>query len=448
MRKPFIRSLMLVMLPLLYLLGVGLAQQQLPSSKATPTAKPPLPKISSHVVIIVVDGLGADLLNAQRKQLPKLTRQMSQGVVANIVEGVYPSLTEPAQATIATGMLPVDHGIFSHNETVKLTEMATLADAKATKNIFIWESATKAGLSVAAIEYKLTKDAAIKFNLLDLPRQQQDKKIKNNNYKSVSYRSALNADEQCARKACELIKSAQPNLLLINFRALTFALNQFGTTAKEVNETLAKLDSWIDQILFSTEEAKIQKDTTILIVSDSGRADIENEFNPNVVLVKKGWLNVDEQGNISAWKAVAVPLEGAAAIIVKNQSDEKAVEALFREIHKTPDSPIWRIFNRQEISRVGTLPQAALMIDAAPSFSFGGSVKGNMISKSQQKTASGYSPQRLEMRPIFIAFGKGIKQKGSLKFMRLTDVAPTVARILGIMHGARRGRTLTEILQP
>jgi predicted AlkP superfamily pyrophosphatase or phosphodiesterase len=392
--------------------------------------------------------LGADLLNAQRKHFPKLNERMSLGVTANTVEGVYPSVTHLAHASIATGMLPADHGILSENETDNLVEMFVDASAKAKKNVFIWESATKAGLSVAAIAYDLTKSANIKFNFPDFPTPQQGEKTNSKKRMYEAYQSAINADEQRVLKACEVLQAAQPNLLLINFSALTFALNQFGTISKEVGETLAKLDSWIDKILSATEAAKIQKETTFLIVSDSGRADIENEFNLNVVLSKKDWLTVDEQGNISSWKAVAVPFEGSAAIFVKNQGDEKTVEALFREIHERPDSPIWRIFNRQEISRVGALPQAALMLDAAPGFCFGKAVKGSTTSRSQQQTASGYSPQRLEMRPVFIVFGKGIKPKVNLGFMRLSDVAPTVARILGIMHGATRGRVLAEILQP
>lgn len=448
MRTTFARTLLQITLLVLCTLGIGFAQQQVPPTKATPTPKSPPPKISSHVVIIVVNGLGAGLFKSQRKLFPELNEQMLQGVSANSVEGVYPSLTQPALASIATGMLPADHGIFSDNEIINFVEVTADVSSKAKKNVFIWESATKAGLSVAALGFNLTRDAAIKFNFPDFSVQQQDEKTDKKKQKYDAYISALNADEQRTQKACEVIKVAQPNLLLINFSALTFTLSRFGTTSKELNETLAKLDSWIDQILTSTMEAKIHPETTFFITSDSGRADIENEFNPNIILAKKGWLNVDEQGNVSAWRAVAVPLEGAAAVFVKNQGDEKAVDLLFREIHQNPDSPIWRIFNRQEISRVGALPQAALMLDAAPGFGFGRAVKGGTILKSQQKMAAGYSPQRLEMRPIFVAFGKGIKPKGKLGLMRLTDVAPTVARILGIMHVATRGRVLAEILQP
>lgn len=398
--------------------------------------------------MIVVNGLGADLLNAQRKHLSKLNERMSLGVTANIIEGVYPSVTHLAHASIATGMLPADHGIFSEGETVNWLNVFADDSVKTKKNIFIWESATKAGLSAAAIDYNLTKGADIKFNFPDFPALQQNEKTDGKKSKYEAHQSVLNADEQRAQKAYEVLQAARPNLLLVNFSALTFALNTFGTLSKEVDETLDKLDSWIDKILSATEAADIQKETTFLIVSDSGRATVENEFNLNVVLAKKGWLTVDEQGKVSSWKAVAVPFEGAAAIFVKNQGDEKAVEALFREIHKSPDSPIWRIFNRQEISRVGALPQAALMLDAAPGFCFGNAAKGSVTSKSKQNTASGYSPQRSEMRPVFIAFGKGIKPKGNLGFIRLLDVAPTVARILGIMHGATRGRVLAEILQP
>lgn len=430
------------------MISVVICQQQSTPTKSPQKTKLIPPKISSHVVLIVVNGLGADLLIAQHKHLPKLNGQISQGTSAHIVEGVYPSLTQTAQASIATGMLPADHGVFTDNEATKLLELNAAFNLKAKKNASIWESATNAGLSVAAIGYELTRGATINFNFPDFP--DQTKQLANGNKKRNNdlYKSIMESDSQRTQKACELIKEAQPNLLLINFVALEFALNQFGATSKEVSETLAKLDEWIDQIQAATTTAKIHLQTTFVIVSDSGRADIETEFNPNVTLAKKGWLTVDAQGKITEWKALAIPLGGAAAIFLKNQADEKSVEALFKEIHQKPDSPIWRIFNRQEISRFGTLPQATLMLDAAPGYSFGRGTKGSATVKSQQKTTAGYSPQRAEMRPVFFAFGNGIKTKKTLSFMRITDVAPTVARILGIMHGASRGRVLTEILQP
>lgn len=437
-----------IALLLLFSLGIGFAQQQPAPTKATPTPKPTPPKISSHVVIIVVSGLGADLMNTQRNQLPRLSEACTQGVVATAVEGVYPSLTQLAQATIATGMLPADHGVFTDGNKAELMYVPAEPTEKAKKNVFLWESATKAGLSVAAIGYKLTKEAAIKFNFPDLLEQLPAETTANKKRKTDVYTQALKVDELQTRKACELLETAQPNLLLINFSSVAVTLSEFGTNSKEITGTLRNLDAWLDQILTATEKAKIRAETTFLIVADSGRADVENEFNPNVVLAKKGWLTLDAQGNLATWKAIAQPLEGAAAIFVKNQADEKAIETLFRGIHQQPDSPIWRIFNRQELSRVGAIPHAALMLDAAPGYYFGGATKGRTNTKAQMRSAIGYSPQRAEMRPFFMAFGKGIKPKGNLGFMRLTDLAPTVARILGILHPVSRGRVLAEVLQP
>ncbi|MBI3422627.1 MAG: alkaline phosphatase family protein [Acidobacteria bacterium] len=434
---------------LLFPLGMNLAQRPAETPKATPTLKPAPPKISSHVVMILVSGLGADLLNAGREQLPKLNAAMVQGVVANAVEGVYPSLTQPAQATIATGMLPADHGIYSNdNNFAAALKLAVEPQEKAKKNVFVWESASKAGLNVAAIGYKLTTGATIKFNYPDYPKQSLNEPTANKKRKSDVYTQALNMDEQRAQKACELIEAVKPNLLLINFRSLYWTQSQFGIRSKEVDTTLQHLDSWIEQILTATEKAKTRDQTTFLVVSDTGMAAVENEFNPNVVLAKKGWLTVDTQGNIAAWKAVAQALEGAAAIFVKSPADEQSVEKIFREIHQIPDSPVWRIFTRQELSRMATLPQAALMLDTAPNYMFGTATKGNILSKTSVRAATGFSPQRLEMRPVFIAFGKGIEPKGSFGLAHLTDVAPSIARILGIQHPTSRGKVLTELLQP
>lgn len=442
------RTLVQITLLLLFALRLSFAQQQSTLPKATPTPKPTPAKISSHVVVIVVSGLGADLLKEQHDQLPKLNEMLSQSFVANAVEGVYPSLAQPAQATIATGMLPADHGVFTDDEPINLMDVLSEPGTKTKKNVFLWESVTKAGLSVAAIGYKLTKDATIKYNFPDYPAQLPSEATANKMRKADVYTQALHADALRAKKACELIETGQPNLLLVNLSSVGVAQSQFGTTSKEVSGNLRELDAWLDQMLISTAKAKIKAETTFMLIADSGKANVENEFNPNVVLAKKGWLTLDAQGHLATWKAIVQPLGGAAAVFVKNQADEKAVETLFREIHQNPDSPVWRIFNRQEISRMGAIPQAALMLDAAPGYCFGGAITGGTSSKVQIRSSGGYSPQRSEMRPVLIAFGKGIKPKANLGIVRLTDLAPTVARILGIQHPTFRGRVLTEVLQP
>ena len=422
-------------------LGIGYAQQATPKPKATPK---PLTKISSHVILIVVSGLGADLLNRMRTQMPTLQAALqANSFSAAAVEGVYPSLAQSAQATIASGMLPVDHGVFADESNEASLALPKVAPKE--KQLFIWESATHNGLSVAALGYALTRGATIPFNQPEAaePTANAAKESKHDPLAEI-----IKRDEQRTARACEWIETARPNLLLLTLNAVAVAQERFGPSSKEVTAAIHNLDGWLGQILTATEHAKTNAETTFLLVSDRGMSRVESTFNPNVVLAKKGWLTVDPQGNITEWKALAQPLGGAAAIYVKNPNEEKTVEAIFQELHEKPDSPVWRIVKRQELSRLGANPQAALFLEAAPSYVMGAAVTGGMISKANVRAASGYLPQRVELRPVLIGFGKGVKADAKLEYARLSDVAPTIARLLGFTQPASRGRVLAELLQP
>ena len=51
------------------------------------------------------------------------------------------------------------------------------------------------------------------------------------------------------------------------------------------------------------------------------------------------------------------------------------------------------------------------------------------------------------MRAIFVAWGNGIRPGATIKQMRNVDIAPTIARLLGLEMKDITGRTLTEILK-
>ena len=206
----------------------------------------------------------------------------------------------------------------------------------------------------------------------------------------------------------------------------------------------------VGKIVAAIERAGLGEKTTFLIVSDHGAIKVEQEFRPNVLLAKKGFLTVGEQGSIASWQAVAVSFGGSAAIFLKNPQDEttaKAVEELFKAYEKeSSDSPLWRITIRREAARLGADARAVLYLDAAPSFRISARANGSMISKTSDRAAYGYLPSRAEMRGAMFIAGKAIKANQRIEYARLIDVAPTIARLLGLEMKTARGRVLSEVI--
>jgi hypothetical protein len=52
------------------------------------------------------------------------------------------------------------------------------------------------------------------------------------------------------------------------------------------------------------------------------------------------------------------------------------------------------------------------------------------------------------MRAALVAAGRGLKTGAKIEHARLIDLAPTVARLLGLELRAARGRVISEVIEP
>src|SRR5262249_60659795 len=80
-------------------------------------------------------------------------------------------------------------------------------------------------------------------------------------------------------------------------------------------KAMEAIDGLVKKIVDATESARMTEETTFILVSDSGASKVEKEFNPNVLLAKKGWLTSDGHGRITSWRAGAEALAGGGAAV-------------------------------------------------------------------------------------------------------------------------------------
>src|SRR5262249_61356213 len=109
------------------------------------------------------------------------------------------------------------------------------------------------------------------------------------------------------------IENHRPNLLLVNFTSFDEAQRRNGLLSAESLRAMEAIDGLVKKIVDATENSRIAEETTFILVSDSGASKVEKEFNPNVLLAKKGWLASDVHGRITSWRAVAQSLGGSPA---------------------------------------------------------------------------------------------------------------------------------------
>ncbi len=358
--------------------------------------KPKPAAITSKVILILIAGLKNEDLNNPRLNIPNLKYLREKGVLALNVESVYPSATLPAYASLVSGMYPSDHGVVSDLIFDEEKGISSINKFVEIKSDTIWQAAKRAGIKTATINFPFTKNEEIDFK----PDSFNNEALTQAQLILIGLDSNLEASDVAIKKILEFVKS---------------------------------------------------NEATFIIVSPHGSAKADQEFRPNQILTKKGFLTLDATGKIKDWIAVAHSSEGAAAIYLKDQNNEeaaKSLEAVFREIQLQDHSPVSRIVTKKEAAKLGADPRAAFFIEAAPGiiFSENGSGKKS-IEKIALRSVAGYLPSRSEMRGTLIVAGKGIKSKTQIEYARIVDVAPTIARLLGIELKASRGHILSEILE-
>jgi predicted AlkP superfamily pyrophosphatase or phosphodiesterase len=459
------------------------AQDQNAQSPKDGEKKPRYEKVSSHIIIISISGLKADDINNTETtglRIPNIQSLREKGAHAIAVESVYPSLSNPAHASIATGVLPADHGVYSDFPFNYLSGTHSEEPYRLAKDIrtdTLWDAAKRGGFVTAAVGYPLTAGATIDFNLpvafdngyLEdaeagiyqlIPKQlinppglldklgpeimsspfTGDKKLK-----EIAGNQRM--DQFKAEAAAHIIETHRPNLLMVNLDSYARASRRYGVQSREAIIALEFIDELLKKIIDPAE--KISSETTIFIVSDSGLMRVEKTFNPNVVLEKNGWLTTGEKRRITSWRAVAQTFGGSAAIFLREPQDKKAIaeiQEVFDKIQKKPDSPIWQIVTTQDASKLGADPRAVFYLDVAPAYAMSSRATGSSISNTSEKAAHGYLPSRSDMLAVMIISGNGIKPGSKIEYGRLIDIAPTAARLLGLEMRTARGRVYSEVI--
>ena len=84
-----------------------------------------------------------------------------------------------------------------------------------------------------------------------------------------------------------------------------------------------------------------------------------------------------------------------------------------------------------EIERLGGDADAALAVVGAPGIAFGTKRTGPVVVEAHGKGTHGYMPTDVNMTSSFLAIGGRVAPR-DLGTMRMIDIAPTVARYLGV----------------
>lgn len=452
-----IRRARAVLLPALLVLLVcaAHARQTAPSSAPGP-----------HVVLISIDGLRPDYYlpsAARQAQTPALDALRARGSWAEGVVGVFPSLTYPSHTSIVTGARPATHGVVQNTRFDPSGAGGWFFETSSLTVPALWDAARAAGLTTAGVSWPVTVGAPIDYLLpetnqaprdstwLDLMRRQSTPGLVDavverlGGFAPDGNREYRERDRFSTAAASLILERHRPNLLLVHLVEADGAQHEFGPHSPQALAALARIDASIAAIVRAIETAGLAERTTVLITGDHGFYRVHSAFQPNAALRDAGLLETDAAGAITSWKAMA----HRSAVRLKDPADAVTaarVERLFGELAAGPYRGLFRVVGRDEIRERGGDPDALLFLDPAEGYTTAAGVSGGFLVASPRRGDHGYIPDAPAMHTGLIIAGAGIRTGIGMPFARQIDIAPTVARLLGITLPKAEGVAMAGLL--
>jgi predicted AlkP superfamily pyrophosphatase or phosphodiesterase len=222
--------------------------------------------------------------------------------------------------------------------------------------------------------------------------------------------------------------------MLLHIFALDSAQHQHGPKTPEAKEAVEKSDAVLGRLFETIESAGLSNSTAFVVASDHGFLPVSRSLKPNVVLREAGLVKLDDKGKVASWEAFFHTDGGSAALRLPAGADPALVErirALFAP-RASAEGGLREILDAQAAAAFGGPEDVVLVLNAREGFSFSGALQGEWSSPSTSKGTHGYAPNRDEMHASLLLRGPGLGQKGNLGTVRMTAIAPTLARYLGL----------------
>lgn len=374
------------------------------------------------VLMISIDGLGPDAVlqaDGHGLEIPVLRSFLTQGSYAQDVMNVNPTVTNPNHATLVTGVLPREHGIYNNRPfapTAKLPPAYRLYSQ--IKAPTLWRAAKDAGLTTGSIFWPVTAQATdIDFNLM----QGSDED-----------------DQKIGDDAIALIERQRPDLLTIHFVSLDHRQHEFGPFSAESNAALERIDAVSGRIIAA--QKKVHPDSVIAIVSDHGFFEVTHQVNLNAALNEAGFITLGGEGSdesVTSWQSFAWYVGGMAMIVLQDPADRRTGKRLKDFLQKLADDPrngIERIYARDEIADFGLAPQAELVVAFKTGYRMGNSLTGPVRMSSSGGAHGAFSTltARSDMRSSFFITGPGIAAGKNFGTVDMLQIAPTLAEELKV----------------
>ena len=409
------------------------------------------PAKDRHVILVSIDGFAGYALQDPKLAVPNLRRLMREGAAARRLQVVNPSVTWPNHTSIVTGVTPSRHGVLYNGLPVRVAGGPAIRvepwhdKDKLVRVPTVYDHAYKAGLTTAEVDWvAIYKPPTITWSFSEWPNPKGTIEqelvaagaLAQDDVASFSKHPITWRDEIWTKAAAHIFEKHKPNLLMFHLLTTDSVQHSYAPKNLATAAALALADARLGELLAAVDRSGLRDRTTIFVVSDHGFKVVKKQIRPNSVLRQKDLTT----------NAFVMSEGGSAVVYVKGEvapvkAALEGIEGVERIIEPSEYAK-WGLPTPQQDDRMGEL-----VLVARDGYAFSGASEGEpVVALTSPTGAHGYISDDPDIYGVFIASGAGIRAGTQLDVARTIDIAPTIARLLGLAMEGIEGRAIDAIL--
>lgn len=423
------------------------------------------------VILVSVDGLANFYLDDPRAELPTIRRLATEGARAAGTVCSFPTVTWPNHTTLVTGVSPAAHGVIGNDyldrasgEKVSLIPDPLFDKDQIVKTRTVYDVAHDAGLVTAGVIWPATRNArTLDFTVPDMAGDDAWPKYGTADWLAELRQAGLPIEKHgtwvketgggvqrdwlYTRLAAHVLEHHRPNLLLVHLVEVDHVQHKFGPRTPEAYWAVSHADDRVRDIVEAAARSPLGKNTTVVIASDHGFFPIDKDIRPLVVAKRLGL------GEGDTLRAKCVPQGGSCMVYLLGDGDRPAAaERLKAELAGVEG--IEAVIGPEGFAALGQPtpdedPRAPdLWLAARSGYSFTDSAAGNevVVPRATPGGTHGYLPDQPDLLGTLVISGHGVRAAANVGKVSNRDVAPTIARLLGVELPTPEGKVLSSAL--
>jgi predicted AlkP superfamily pyrophosphatase or phosphodiesterase len=436
-----------------------------------PTLSRAEPAKDQHVILVSIDGFPAYLWHDPTLMVPNLRKLAAGGASAKALTVSNPSITWINHTTLVTGVEPRKHGVLFNGLLVRKDGVPPVIEQWADKSrmVFVptlYDVAHQAGLTTAESDWvAITNPGTINWSFAELPKP-DDAVVKEMIAAGVATEEEIGwmqmgpnrkgvpfLDSMWTRAAIHLFETHRPNLLLYHTLNTDYSHHMHGPRSGPGFTALELADRLLGDLIDAVDRSGLREKTTIVVATDHGFKKVTQFVQPNVALKKAG-LARGLGPTVSSCDAYVMAQGGMAFAYVTNPARRSELLPRLREMFSTMEG-IAEVIDGEKGHELGmptpdeNTGMGDLILFASEGYAFRKDVTGEdvVVPAVNYGGTHGYPASDPELDGIFIAHGPNIKPGTVVDRVSNLDVAPTLARIMGLTLPEVDGRAIEEILK-